>query len=332
MSGARLQRRWAIWALAPVAALAVAGCRCSERSPASARAAGPTERARSEDRALLGVAAEEADTVLVEFDDREITVRDVAQELAQQRGVTRARALLPAERDRLLEWIVRDELLADEARRRGYADLPEVAQARREALARVLVLQLRREIRVPEPTEPELRARYEAEPGRWSQPELVRARVMVLRDRASAEEALETLQRALLDSRDPTETFAQFAERLGWRSPALGGDGQLGPFARPEEARPEDAHVPPPVAAAAFATPVGQLHCAVVQHGELFYLVMPIAREPPTAIPFEEAREHLRRSMREEAFAERIERLALGAHRIEIDEDALAHLADPAER
>jgi parvulin-like peptidyl-prolyl isomerase len=312
-------------------ALAWVGCTCGRRrEPERDR----SERIEQADRAraapLPGIAPEDATTVLAEIDDRTITVRDVAEELALQYGVTRLRALLPAQRAQLLEWLVRDELLADEARRRGYADLEEVVSVRREALVRRLVETLRHEIEVPEPTEPELRAAYDAEPQRWRIPELVRARILVLRDRATAEDVLEQLQVALLDSRDPIETFAQFTQRFGWHSPMLGDSETLGPFARPDEARPQDAHVPAPVADAAFATPTGQVHRSVVQHRNLFYLVMPIAREPPTDISFEQAREHLRRQLRERAFAERIEALAWESTDIHYFDDALALVREPS--
>ncbi len=293
------------------------GCTCAPVPPVQdAGRGGPVE--------LHGLSAAQAAVVLCQIDGEPVTALDLAEELASRGDLARLVGTMPAQRRAVLDRMVDRRLLADEARRTGLMDDPEVARVRREVLTRAVGDRWLGDLDVPDPGEAALRARHAAERARFRQPELVRARFIAFADRAQAEVVLaEALSVRRLD-----EAWRGFAAR-GLVSPVVDANQEFGPFAHPDLGRPEDASVPPAVGRAAFETPAGTLHPQVVEAGALYYLVWPITRTPPTEIAFEVAASQLRSELHRERVADALETIALHGRRIEIDEDALALVQDP---
>ncbi len=306
--------------------LTLAACRCgTEENARSVDARPPVEPADptpapSFPRDDHGLPTERGAVVLARVDDRPITVLDYLDDYERLRGADRLRFAMPAQRGALLELRLRDELLSDEARRRGHADAPEVITAREEAMRRVLVELLREESPPSAPTEAELLALFTEEPERWLRPERVRAEFV----RGTREEATAALEHARTQ-RDPIRGMREWAQRTA--SPTV-ASGQLGPFAHPSTGWREAMPVPRAFAEAAHATPAGRLHPEVVEADGAYWVVYPLVREPETRITFEDARDELLQLHAERAY-ERMLARALPEARMSIDEEALAAVRRP---
>lgn len=288
-----------------VVALLAAGCTCG--APAVAVTA--AKRPRDLDRPQHGLSDEDARRVLARIDEREVTLLDFVDAVERMRGSRRLRAVTPEERTVVLDRLLDDELLADEARRRGLDAHPRVVAARREALRRVFVAHARELVRAPDPDPELVRARYDAEPARWRQPELVRARAIRLSDRALAEQTLAELREA----DDLDRAMHRLTVERSVASAGFPPEGRLGPFAAAELARPEDAHVPAPLRRAAFATSPGQLHPELVEADGYVHVVRALSRE-----------------LEEEEIARRVEARALRGRTIRVEDAALRRVAPPA--
>ena len=156
-----------------VLSLGVAALACSGDEDAGAAGAG----SESEEEELHhGLTKAQAAELLAKVGDREITVGEFAERLADQSPYLRARYNTPERRREFLDNLIRFELLAQEAERRGLDELPEVQRTRKQ----VMIQQMMRErfedrIQLSDVTDEEIRAYYEAHLDEFNKPEQVRA-------------------------------------------------------------------------------------------------------------------------------------------------------------
>ncbi|MCS6798044.1 MAG: peptidyl-prolyl cis-trans isomerase [Myxococcota bacterium] len=307
--------------LIPLLGVVSYGCSCEEPS-ASAHSAKRTEAII--DRPTWGLPPEIASRVVARIDERELTVLDFADELARRPPAARARFVMPAHRAELLERLVDDELLADEARRRGHDRDPAVAQARRTALVRQLAQRVRETVAAEPVPEEELRARYESEPTRWNRPEMISAQVIAVARASDARRVIAIVRRAS----EVDRAMQQAAQRFAIPREGIRTSHPLGPFPHPDAPGGGDPSVPEPVARAAFATPPGAIHPQPVAHEGVFYVVRTLTRAPETRIPFERAMPLLLADRIDDAVRRRLD---AEAQRIEVhvDEAVFAQLRDP---
>lgn len=177
-----------------------------------------------------------------------VTVGDVERALAQQSPRLRERYRSPDALKGLVEELVRQQLLANEANRRGYEADRAVVQNVKDSAAQSLVhVEVDSKVAPEAMPQPDVQAYYEAHASEFHRPELRRASVIVLDNLEQASALAGEARKA--DARQ----FAELARQHS-REPATkvqGGD--LGYFTRessPAEARPE---LPADVRAAAFA-------------------------------------------------------------------------------
>lgn len=131
-------------------------------------------------------------TVLASGRGVRITVADLVARLHDATGALMGDYVLrPGAVDELIDRMVSDRVLADEARRQGLENDPLV----RAAIERILVARLRARTINPaadgeRPTDDEVRAWYDAHPERFHFPERRRVRLMFFRARRDAQAAL----------------------------------------------------------------------------------------------------------------------------------------------
>jgi peptidyl-prolyl cis-trans isomerase C len=231
----------------------------------------------------------------------------------------------PEVKTEVLESLINQELLFQEARRQGFKVKEETIDTQlekakeqygsgaafRNALAAVnqseaeLRQQLRRYLMIQELvhewlsqqadiSEETLRAYYERHPQRFSQPASVLASHILIRVRPDAPEEqkqaarsdLEALRVKLEEGEDFLAVVQEFTER---RPNAEGGDLEL--VMRGQMPRPfEDA---------AFALEPDSLS-QVVETDKGFYLIKVIDNTPQTSVPFEKVREELKKRLTQE--------------------------------
>ena len=305
----------------------LASCTCDEPDrPAPTSEETPPEAMASVDpEVLLGLEPEVANRVLAEIDGEALTVLDVARELERVGPALAPRLADATERRALVESLVRDRIVAAEARRTGWADEPEVRHAGDEQIARALVAQATADV-LP-PTDEEVRAYFDAHPDDYRQPERVTLGLIFTRDRERGEEGLRALE---ADRHHRSETWIHLAEEIGFAGPRTQPVQTTGAFAAVPTVG--DAFVPEPVRALAFETTPGELFPELVPYEDGFLIGQVYQRFPAMDLSFEEVREGVRALLHERAVLARTDTIiAEGLASIEVDEAALRNVRLPTE-
>ncbi len=273
-----------------------------------------------------GLTDEEARQVLAKVGERTITLGEFADRLAEQSPYLRARYNSPERRRELLRNMVRFELLALEAARRGIDEEPAVV----EAVEQVMVEQMMKDlftdrIRAEDITDEEVKAYYEAHRDEFHRPAHVRAAHILVQSERRARELIETLKGAS----PKMETFRKLAKEYSRDERTRRTGGDLGFFPAPGRGElPE--HVPPEVARAAFTLErIGEVVEAPVRSKAGWHVVMLTGQRAALNRSLEEVRRtivnRLWREKRERAIERFVDGLKQKA-KVEIDEDALAQV------
>lgn len=238
--------------------------------------------------------------VVARVDDQVITVADVEERLARLDPFSRMRYASPEQKKRFLENLVRFEVMAKEARRKGYERDPDVQRVVKKHLIDLL---LQREIDDkldPDAiTEAEVAKYYQGHIDDFRRPEQVRAsQIFVAKDKDKAEGAAGAARAAKNDKafRDLVEKYSEDED-----SKARGGD--LTFFDRASVAFPKA------VVEATFALrDVGDVS-PVVASDKGFHVLRLTQRRPGFTRPLAEVAGDVRRMILAEARAKKIEAL-----------------------
>jgi peptidyl-prolyl cis-trans isomerase C len=172
-------------------------------------------------------------------------------------------------RKEFLDKLLNMELLAAEAKRRGYHDHEEVRTVLKNQLASLMHRRIADEIKEVEATEDSMRKYYDEHIENYKKPEKVRARHILISDKSKAEQLLE-----------------DEATRL------RGGDMTF--FPRPGERRDDDPEVEPEVAEAAFKIKEnGDIFPQLVKSSKGFHLVMRTGHRQKMDLTFDDAKDRL---------------------------------------
>jgi peptidyl-prolyl cis-trans isomerase C len=164
---------------------------CNEKAldkPAAADGGAPAPSALSPELAAKPLAT---------VGDRVITLGDYATTLERMDQFERLRYQSSDRRKQLLDEIIKTELLASEARRRGLDQKPEVKERIRQILREDVVRQVRAATPAPqEIPENEVRAYYDKHREEFRDPERRRVAHILLADEAKAKQVLELAKNA----------------------------------------------------------------------------------------------------------------------------------------
>jgi peptidyl-prolyl cis-trans isomerase C len=303
-----MQRRLLILVLiSMIGAIAVA---CSGDDEDGQAASGSASTAEEGPR-THGLTEAEAAQVLAKIGDREITAGEFAESIAAKGPFLRARYNSPERRRELLDQMVRFELFAQEADRRGLDDLPEVQRARKQVLIRRFLKQeFEDRIRLEDVSDAEVAAYFEAHQDEFNKPEQVRASQIVVSSQATAQRVL----RQILASPSDMRLFRQLAEQHNTDPATRDRFGDIGFFSRPAERQTDEPEVPAEVAEAAFSMEtIGTVHPQLVRSSQGFHIVKITGRRAPLRRTLEEAarpiRHRLWRERREQAVEDLVTRL-----------------------
>ncbi len=169
--------------LAAVAASRSAHAQETGMPPPERRPEAPTPPARTpaDDARRAGVVARVGDVT--------ITVGQLEDEIARQTPFMRVRYRDRAQLEELVETLLRFELLAREAERRGYGNDPEVREAADQSAVQQLIRRdFDERITVDSVAQADVQAYYDAHPEEFSRPEVRRASQIVLEHEAEARE------------------------------------------------------------------------------------------------------------------------------------------------
>jgi parvulin-like peptidyl-prolyl isomerase len=304
-----MKRRYLLLVAASLAlsgSLAFTAAGCGEDEPANTSGAQPADDATR----VHGLTEAEAAQTLVKVGDTNITLGDFANELASKGSFIRTRYSSPERRREFLDQMIRFELLAQEAERRGYDDLPEVQRSEKQMMIRRFLEERFDQSGPEEIPDADVRAYYESHRTEFHTPEQVRASHIQLRDRRTASRVLTQLLAAPNDLR----LYRSLAEQHNTDTETRDRFGDLRFFSRPAERTEGEPVIPDAVAEAAFAIDrIGALHPEVVEADGAFHIVKLTGRRAPMHRTLEEAdrpiRSRLHRERREEAIQALITRL-----------------------
>ncbi|WP_437711196.1 peptidylprolyl isomerase [Sorangium sp. So ce448] len=226
---------------------------------------------------VFGLTAEQSARVLAKVGDRVITLGDFGRTLERMDQFDRLRYQTKERRRELLSELVDAELLALEARRRGLDKDPAVEDTIRQILREAMIARARKGLPAPaDIPASEVRAYYEANADKFSEPERRRVAAIVVGDRALGEKVLKEAQKAGSSSAWG-ELFLKHsltAPKDKSAAPPLDLAGELGIVSPPGDLRGAHPRVPEPVRAAAFRIGgVGAVGDEVVEADGRFFIV-----------------------------------------------------------
>lgn len=138
--------------------------------------------------ALPAQSAKELDMPLAQIDDVVITLGDFQERLNRQSPYVRARYTSLEQKKEFLDNLVRFEVMAKEALRRGFDKDPEVVRTMKQVMIQKLIAEeFDQKVTAANITEAEMLAYYNANQAEFVQPEEVRASAIVLNNRPQAE-------------------------------------------------------------------------------------------------------------------------------------------------
>jgi peptidyl-prolyl cis-trans isomerase C len=311
-----------ILALVPV----LVGCNACSKSAGSPDAGAVTSRGAG------SLTPEQAAKVLAKVGDKTITLGDYVALLDRMDQFERLRYQSADRRKELLDEMINIELLADEAKAKGYDKDPRVQEEVRQILRDAMLARARdMAVKPSEIPVADVRAYYEAHRVEYKDPERRRVSMIVLRDAKSAEET----QKALKSAKDPASATewgnlvrARSIDAQAKADVPLDLAGDFGIVSPPGDPRGENPRVPEAVRVALFTLKAtGEVAPAAVAANDKFYIVKLTGKTDPRERTFEEAERTIRVKLAQERAKDNEAKLLADLRKefpVEINEAALA--------
>ncbi|RMH52366.1 MAG: hypothetical protein D6682_02070 [Zetaproteobacteria bacterium] len=233
--------------------------------------------------------------VVARVGDHLFTEKDIDAEFARMPASFRRMKANPAMRANILNNLMTRYALAEEARRMGIADDPAVRRRIESTRTSILLQELnrRQRARLTPRDEKALRAYYEANAARFSHPERLHLRHILVKSKKEAERILRKLRKGA----DFADLAKKYSEGKGSR--ARGGD--LGEITR--------GRMAPEVEQAAFALEKDGAIAGPVKSRFGYHIIQRLGRTPAGRIPFAQVKERIRRELEQQAFRRWVEQV-----------------------
>jgi peptidyl-prolyl cis-trans isomerase C len=259
-------------ALSALLYLGALGCtpESKKKDPAEGAADGPKADAPATAEEKHGLTKEEAAMVLAKVGETEITLGQFADRLGSQSPYLRARYNSPERRQEFLDNMVRFELLALEAKKRGHDARPEVQRVQRQMMVQQMMKEMFDDegVKLSDISDKEIAAYYEKNRAEFNKPAQRRASHILLKDKASAEKVLAELK----SKEGDMATFRKLAKEKNLDENTKARFGDLRFFA--QVAQEGDGGPPKAIRDAAFALEkTGDVHPEVIQTEQGFHVL-----------------------------------------------------------
>lgn len=275
-------------ALAAFAAASLGGC----NNKALEKKTGPAASAS----AAGGLSPELAGKVLAKVGDHEITLGEYAAVLDRMDPFERLRYQSPERRKQLLKEIIKVQLLADEARRRGLDKQPETKARIRQILRNELLRQVRADVPPPgEIPQKELHAYYDAHRADFREPERRRVAHIVMSDETKAKDVLkQALKATPMEWGKLVQKYSLDAPKTPAPTAPLELSGDLG-IVSPPTSHSDNPRVADPLRAAVFKIDkVGDVYDGLVKAQGKVHIVRMTGKTAPRDRTFREAERTIR--------------------------------------
>ncbi|HEX4353300.1 MAG TPA: peptidyl-prolyl cis-trans isomerase [Polyangiales bacterium] len=255
-----------------IAGVTALGLACS--SPKSADTKPAVETQQVPQMPSYGLTPEQSAQVLVKVGETKITLGEFAERLGNQLPYLRARYHSPERRREFLENMVRFELLAGEAEKRGYDKTDDVDRVRKQVMVQQMMQDLfdKGGIKLSDVSDAEIKAYYDANPSEFDKPAQRRASEILFKDKAAAESALTALKQAPQDM----ELFRKLAQTDNTDPQTKDSFGDLRFFSetRDKSGETDEPERPDAVRKAVFSLKkIGDVYPDVIQSERGFHVV-----------------------------------------------------------
>ena len=284
------------------ALLGTAALGCNSKEPEKAK---PAVREVKPPDKKYGLTEEQQKQTLVKVGDTTITLGEFAERLGGQSPYLRARYNSPERRREFLDNMVRFELLALEASKRGFDKTEDVSRVRKQMMVQQMMQDLfdKQGLKLSDIKNEEIEAYYEKNKAEFDKPAQVRASHILFKDKATAEKVLKQLQ----TNPEDMQLFRKLGQQHNQDPATKDSYGDLHFFSATKDAS-EGTEAPRPdaVRKAAFSLEkVGAVYPEVVQSEAGFHIVKLTGKREPMKRSLEDARRliqnRLWREKREEA-------------------------------
>ena len=285
---------------------------------------------------VAGLNAQDAARVIAKVGDRPITLGDYAKALERMDPFDRLRYQTKERRRELLTEMINVELLASEAKRRGLDKEPETEDAVRTILRDAMLADARADLPAPaEIPAAEVRAYFEANLDRFSEPERRRVAAVVMTDKKEAQKVLKDAQKATTgaawgDIFAKSSVTAPKGKNAGNPAELAGDLGIVGPMS---DARGANPRVPDAVRAAVFTLgAVGAVGPDVIEADGKLFIIRLNGITPPHHRTLAESERSIRVLLLQERMLKKERELEAELRKkypVQIDEQALAKVKIP---
>jgi PPIC-type PPIASE domain len=234
--------------------------------------------------------AEELNTPLAQVDDVVITIGEFQGQLNRQSPYIRARYTSLEQKKEFLDSMIRFEILAKEAMRRGLDKDPEVVRVMKEVMIQKLVKdEFDRTLTPDSITDDEMKAYYDANLTEYQKPEEVRVSAIILKSKGQATRVATEAQG---DAGKTNKGFRDLVERYSQDADSKLRGGDLRYLSQ------GTTDVPRPVVDAAFALAnIGDVSGPIDAGKGTWYILKETAHRKAMTRSFEDARAQIRNQL-----------------------------------
>ncbi len=251
----------ALFALGAVGASGSLGCQKSKKDKAD-----ESERTTTPAPALPPQSEEELSTPLAKVDNVTITVGEFQDRINRQSPYIRARYTSLEQKKDFLDNLIRFEVLAKEAFKRGFDKDPDVVRTMKQVMIQKLMKdEFENKIKPEDITDSEISAFYEQHADEYNKPEEVRVSAIVLKKKA---EANKVAKEALGEAGKTNKGFRELVSKYSTDDKTKIRGGDLRYFAR------DSKEIPEPVIQAAFdLSKTGDVAGPIAAGDGTFYII-----------------------------------------------------------
>jgi peptidyl-prolyl cis-trans isomerase C len=285
---------------------------CTKSGEKKSKAAGESSSA------LTSQSSEDLSAALAKVDGVSITVKQLQDNINRQSPYIRARYQSKEQKRVFLDNLIRFEVLAKEAERRGLDRDPEVIQTMKSAMiTKLLKDELEKGIKPEDVPEADMKAYFDAHKDEFNKPEEVRVSAVIVKKKAQADEVARA---AKTEEGKSNKGFRDLVARYSTDEETKLRGGDLRYFAR------DAAEVPKPVIEAAFALEkTGDVAGPIATDGT-FYVIKQTGRRKAVVKTYEQVKRQIQNDLykdrREDSQKSFVDQLRAKA-KVEVFEDNL---------
>ena len=203
-------------------------------------------------------------------------------------------------REQLLEKLINMNLLAAEAKRRGYDVNPEVITVKKNRLATLMHAKIARQIEEEPPSESALREFYDANYAKYNKPEKIRARHILITDRKRAQELLNQMKKDNIGQ----YAFRKLAREESEDEKTANRGGDLDFFTRDDTGQELDSKL----IEAAYRIPAnGELYPQLVETEAGFHIIMRTGYRQKIDMKYEDAKERITKTVQRNLHRQKVD-------------------------